>query len=147
MSEYIRIAIVAITIAVLAPSAAWSQAGKAGERWLKLSASSANAQFEIEMNSVERKGDVAKFRERLTFLKPERADPYSGRLIKEKRVVRMMNCADRTQAVKAGGVFDPGGRLVEWVMVEDDLIEWFAIPPATVAEREFSTVCAAAPQR
>ncbi len=111
------------------------------ERWVKIPTTAANVEFTIEMDQIERNGNVVKFREKLTFLQPEKLDPYSGKLIKEKKVVRLINCQNRTQGVKSGGVFDPKGKLIEWVMVEDNQIEWFAVPPGTVAEREFKLVC------
>jgi hypothetical protein len=113
----------------------------AAERWVKIPTTAANVEFMIDMGEIERDGNVVKFREKLTFLQPEKLDPYSGKLIKEKKVVRLINCQNHTQGVKSGGVFDPKGKLIEWVMVEDNQIEWFAVPAGTVAERELKLVC------
>lgn len=122
-------------LGIAAVPAAWA------ERWVKIPTTTANVEFMIEMDAIERAGNIVKFREKLVFLQPEKLDPYSGKQIKEKKVVRLINCQSRTQGVKSGGVFDPKGKLIEWVMVEDNQIEWFAVPPGTVAERELKLVC------
>ncbi len=118
------------------PMLAW-----AAENWVRIPTTAPNVEFMIEMGELERSGNIVKFKEKLTFLQPEKLDPYSGKLIKEKKVVRLINCQNRTQGVKSGGVFDPKGKLIEWVMVEDNQIEWFAVPTGTVAERELKLVC------
>jgi hypothetical protein len=120
-------------------------AAVAAERWVKISTTATNVEFMVDMAGIERDGNVVKFREKLTFLQPEKLDPYSGKMIKDKKVVRLINCQNRTQGVKSGGVFDPKGKLIEWVMVEDNQIEWFAVPAGTVAERELKLVCNAVP--
>jgi hypothetical protein len=129
----LRVAIALLSIASMPVALA--------ERWVKIPTTAANVEFAIEMDEIERTGNVVKFREKLIFLQPEKLDPYSGKQIKEKKVVRLINCQNRTQGVKSGGVFDPKGKLIEWVMVEDNQIEWFAVPPNTVAEREMKLVC------
>ncbi|HTD90454.1 MAG TPA: surface-adhesin E family protein [Burkholderiales bacterium] len=113
----------------------------AAEQWVPVEAHSTNRVFAVDTLSIRRDGAIVTFRERLVFTKPEQRDAVSGKLIKEKQVLRAMRCSEKTQGVKAGSLFDESGRLIESVSLDDKLIAWAPIPQGTVAEREMDLVC------
>ena len=64
----------------------------AAEQWVPLEAHSGNLAFAVDISSIQRKGDTVTFRERLVFAAPDQRDAVSGKLIKEKQVLRVMHC-------------------------------------------------------
>ena len=113
----------------------------AAEQWVPLEAHSGNLAFAVDISSIQRKGDTVTFRERLVFAVPDQRDAVSGKLIKEKQVLRVMHCKEKTQGVKAGSLFDENQRMIESVTLEDRLIAWSPIPEGTVAAIELEIVC------
>jgi hypothetical protein len=114
----------------------------AAEDWLPIPTNSPNIAFAIDKASVERSDAVATFWERMVFTKPETRDEGSGKMIKEKRVQRLMQCEERTQAVIYGAIYAEDGSFITSTSFDAAHREMTAIPPGTIAEVEFKAVCA-----
>ena len=99
--------------------------------------------FSIDEASLTRKGDVVKFWERLVFPVPEQRDQTSGQMVKEKRIHRVMNCADHTQGHIYTALFAPDGRQIEVVYLSEANVEMKLIAPNSVAAKELEWVCVA----
>ena len=68
--------------------------------------------FSIDEASLSRNGDVVRFWERLVFLVPEQRDEPSGKMVKEKRIHRVMNCAQKSQGHLYTSLIAPDGKTV-----------------------------------
>jgi hypothetical protein len=113
----------------------------AAEDWQTITTNAPNISFLVDKGSLERKGSLVYFRERMTFAKPEVKEEVSGRLIKEKRVQRVMNCVERTQGIVYGAIYAEGGAFITSTSFDDALKTMTAIPGGTVAEEELRLVC------
>jgi hypothetical protein len=116
---------------------------KAAEDWLVIPTASKNITFSIDRNSLQRDGALVRFREKLTYAKPEQRDEISGHLIAEKRMHRVMNCAERTTGLIHGAMYNEHGRFITSTSIDEAKIEMTGIPPGTTAAGEFSVVCPA----
>jgi hypothetical protein len=113
----------------------------AAEDWQTIATNSPNITFSIDKGSIERKGNLVYFWEKMIFAKPELKDAASGRQIKEKRVQRVMNCDDHTQGVVFGAMYAENGTFITSTSFDDPQKAMTAIPPNTVAEEELKLVC------
>lgn len=113
----------------------------AAEDWLVIPTAAPNITFSIDRNSVERNGDLVKFREKLTYAKPEKRDELSGHLIAEKRMHRVMNCAKKTTGLIQGAMYNENGRFITSTSIDEEKIVMAEIPPNTTAAGEFSIIC------
>jgi hypothetical protein len=113
----------------------------AAEDWLTLPASAPDITFTIDKASIERHGNIVKFWEKITFDKPKVKDEASGVMIKEKKVHRIMDCADHSQGVISGATLGENGRFITAVEFSEDQISMSAIPPGTLAAEELDLVC------
>lgn len=111
------------------------------EQWRVLPTNAPNVVYAIDLDSLERQGDVVRFRERLTYVVPDQTDPASGRLIKEKHMRRVMQCAQRTQGLLSGALYSDDHRMIEHVSFNPDSLTMSAIPAGSLAELELKLVC------
>ncbi len=111
------------------------------QEWTQLPTSNPNVRFVIDLGSIERDGDLALFRERLSYDKPDIIDETSGMLIREKLVHRVMNCNNKTQGMLSGSMRSDSGMLIERVTVDRNQMVMTAIPAGSVAEKELDMVC------
>jgi hypothetical protein len=119
-----------------------ASSASAAEDWLTISTNSPNISFFIDKSSVERTGDMVQFWEKMIFAKPDVKDEGSGKMIKEKRVQRVMDCQAHTQGVVYGAIYGEDGSFITSTSFEGAQRAMTAIPPGTVAEQEFRMVCA-----
>jgi regulator of extracellular matrix RemA (YlzA/DUF370 family) len=117
----------------------------AAEEWQSIPTNSPNITFSIDKGTQERNGNQVKFWEKITYAKPEVKDDVSGNMIKEKKIRRIMNCADKTQGLISGITYGENGRFITSISLDDTQIRLSAIPPNTVAAAEFALVCAKPP--
>lgn len=117
----------------------------ASEDWLAIPATTPNLGFSIDKNSLERNGNLVKFREKLTYVKPDIRDEVSGHLIAEKKMYRVMNCAEKTQGLIHGSTYGEHGRFITSISVDEANIVLNDIPPNTIAASEFALLCGTAP--
>lgn len=127
--------------AVLACCLLASSASASAAQWHELSTNAPNVVYAIDFDSLERQGDVVRFREKLTYLVPDQTDPASGRLIKEKHMHRVMQCAQRTQGLLSGALYSDDDRMIEHVSFNPDTLAMSAIPAGSLAELELKLVC------
>ena len=113
----------------------------ASENWLVIPTGTPNIAFSIDRNSLERNGNLVKFQEKLTYAKPDIRDEVSGQLIAEKKIHRIMNCAEKTQGLIHGATFGEHGRFITSVSVDEAKIAMSNIPPNTLAASELALVC------
>ena len=122
-------------ILLMSVTSAWSQ------EWTKLSTSNPNVLFAIDLGSVDREGDIATFRERLTYEIPNIVDEASGLLVREKLVHRIMDCKNKTQGMLSGSMRSDAGILIERVTFDRNQIVMAPIPAGTLADKELDMVC------
>ena len=118
-----------------------THAALATESWLTIPNSDPNILFSIDQGSIERQGDIVRFWEKLVFIQPKIVDEASGKLVKEKKVHRLMHCADATQGVISGATYAENGRFISSVSFDAPQSEMSAIPPGTLAAAELKLVC------
>ena len=126
---------------VLAASLCVTHAAFATEAWLAIPNSDPNIMFAIDQGSIERQGDIVRFWEKLVFIQPKIVDEASGKWVKEKKVHRLMHCADATQGVISGATYAENGRFISSVSFDAPQSEMSAIPPGTLAAAELKLVC------
>ncbi|GAO34962.1 hypothetical protein SCT_0342 [Sulfuricella sp. T08] len=119
----------------------------AAEEWLTIPTSSDNITFSIDKVHLERSGKVVKFWEKIVYTQPMVKDETSGKMIKEKKMHRIMNCAERTQGLLHGVTYSEQGNFITSLSLDEDKTQMTAIPYNTVAEIEFEIVCADIPSK
>ncbi len=124
-----------VTLLLLTTAPVYSQ------EWTQLPTSNPNVRFVIDLGSIEREGDLALFRERLSYDKPDILDETSGMLIREKLVHRAMNCNNKTQGMLSGSMRSDSGILIERVTVDQMHMVMTPIPAGSLAEKELELVC------
>ncbi|MBA2690575.1 MAG: hypothetical protein H0U63_07215 [Burkholderiales bacterium] len=123
---------------------ALSMAGPAAaESWRAFPTAATNALFSVDEESLVREGDKVTFWERLVFVTPFQRDEGSGKKVKEKRVHRVMNCADKTQGHLYGSLLAEDGALIEAIAIDAADIKMTPVPADTLAEQELTWACAA----
>jgi hypothetical protein len=123
------------TFLLLAAQYAYSQ------EWTPVRTSNPNVLFAIDLGSIERDGDLAMFRERLSYQKPDTVDEASGMLIREKLVHRVMDCKNKTQGMLSGSMRSESGSLIEQVTFDRNQLVMAPIPGGSLAEKELDMVC------
>ena len=113
----------------------------ATEAWLTIPNSDSNIMFAIDQGSIERQGEIVRFWEKLVYIQPKVVDEASGKWVKEKKVHRLMHCAERTQGVISGATYTENGRFISSVSFDAPQSEMSAIPPGTLAAAELELVC------
>ena len=113
----------------------------ATEAWLTIPNSDSNIMFAIDQGSIERQGEIVRFWEKLVYIRPKVVDEASGKWVKEKKVHRLMHCAERTQGVISGATYTENGRFISSVSFDAPQSEMSAIPPGTLAAAELELVC------
>ena len=81
------------------------------------------------------------FWERVEYAKPSIKDEASLRMIKVKKVLRVMDCADRTQGFREAMAFSTDARLIEHVMLGGAGITMTPVPPGTIAAWQLDWAC------
>jgi len=127
-------------LAVLLALTAYSPS-HAAEEWLTIPTSSDNITFSIDKVHLKRSGKVVKFWEKIVYTQPTIKDETSGKMIKEKKMHRIMNCAERTQGLLHGVTYSEQGKFITSLSLDEDKTSMAAIPYNTVAETEFEIVC------
>ena len=112
--------------------------------WVTIPTNDPNILFEIDEKSISKQGDLLKFVEKLTYLKPHQADIVSGKIIYEKKVIRLIHCTQKTQGVLQGTLYGENSSLIESVTFAESKVSMQAIPAGTLAEAERELVCATA---
>ena len=113
----------------------------ATEAWLTIPNSDSNIMFAIDQGSIERQGEIVRFWEKLVYIRPKVVDEASGKWVKEKKVHRLMHCAERTQGVISGATYTENGRFISSVSFDEPQSQMSAIPPGTLAAAELKLVC------
>ena len=113
----------------------------ATEAWLTIPNSDPNIMFAIDQGNMERQGEIVRFWEKLVFIQPKIVDEASGKLVKEKKVHRLMHCANATQGVISGATYTENGRFISSVSFDAAQTQMTAIPPGTLAAEELRLVC------
>lgn len=119
----------------------------AEEEWLIIPTDSDNITFSIDKVHLKRSGKVVKFWEKIVYTQPTAKDETSGKMIKEKKMHRIMNCAKRTQGLIHGATYGEQGNFITSISLDENKTSMTAIPHNTVAETEFEIVCAKFPGR
>lgn len=119
----------------LAPSA-WG-----GDGWLALPTNNPDVRFEVDKASIRRSGDIVRFQERVTYLKPLMTDPVSGKAVGQKTIDRVMNCKDETQGLTAGATYGLDGGFISAVTLNKDQVSMAPVPPGTIAAQEMELAC------
>jgi hypothetical protein len=115
----------------------------AAESWRAFPTIAKNVLFAVNEASLVRNGDVVKFWERLVYVVPEIRDETMGKMVKEKRVHRVMNCKDKTQAyLYASQIAEDGARIEEAYRNEDKL-KMTPVRAGSIAEKELLWACSA----
>lgn len=114
----------------------------AEEEWLNVPTASDNIIFSIDKVHLKRSGKVVKFWERIVYTQPTTKDETSGKMIKEKKMHRIMNCEKRTQGLLHGVTYGEQGDFITSLSLDEDKASMTAIPDKTVAATEFEIVCA-----
>jgi len=128
-------------LAVLLALTAYSPA-HAAEEWLTIPTASDNITFSIDKAHLKRSGKVVKFWEKIVYTQPTVKDETSGKMIKEKKMHRIMNCAKRTQGLLHGVTYGEQGDFITSLSLDEDKTSMTPIPDKTVAATEFEIVCA-----
>lgn len=115
----------------------------ASEDWLVIPTATPNLAFSIDKGNLEKKGNLIKFWEKMTYAKPDIRDEVSGYLIAEKKMHRVMNCAEKTQGLIHGSTYGEHGRFITSISVDEAKIAMSEIPPNTIAASELTLVCGA----
>ena len=113
----------------------------AAEEWVTIPTNASDVTFSIDKGSVVRKKNTVRFWEKITYGQPEVVDQASGKLVKEKKVHRIMNCSKNTQSLIYGATYADNGDFITSVSYEESKIKMTAIPPGTLAAEEFTLVC------
>lgn len=116
----------------------------AAEDWVVIPSEAPDVTFSVDKSSLERHGELVRFREKLHYAKPEVRDGVSGRLIAEKRTRRVMNCTAKTQGLIQGATYGENGKFISSIAMDDMKIVMSPIPPNTIAASEWILVCGAA---
>lgn len=114
----------------------------AAEEWLTVPTASDNITFSIDKVHLKRSGKVVKFWEKIVYTQPTVTDEISGKMIKEKKMHRIMNCANRTQGLLHGVTYGEQGDFITSLSLDEDKASMTVIPDKTVAATEFKIVCA-----
>lgn len=113
----------------------------AAESWVALPNANSNILFSVDENSLTRKNDVVRFKERLVYIRPEVTDTSSGKKIKEKLVHRVMNCKNRTQAYMSASLIGENGKRLEEIFLNEDKLVMVPIPKGSLADIELEWAC------
>lgn len=113
------------------------------ESWRAFGVSSPNVLFSVDEASLKRDANKVRFVERLVFVVPEQRDQTSNRWVKEKRVLRVMDCDAKTQGHSQGSLLGDDGRLIEAQTVTPEEMNMTPIPANSVAAEELRWACAA----
>lgn len=111
------------------------------EEWVTIPTNASDVTFSIDKGSIQRKKNTVRFWEKITYDQPDVVDPASGKLVKEKKVHRIMNCAKKTQGLIYGATYADNGKFITSVSYEESKIKMIAIPPGTLAAEELTLVC------
>ena len=112
------------------------------ESWRAFGVSSPNVLFSVDEASLKRDANKVRFIERLVFVVPEQRDQTSNRWVKEKRVLRVMDCDAKTQGHLQGSLLGDDGRLIEGQTVAPEEMNMTPIPANSVAAEELQWACA-----
>ena len=122
-----------------------ANAVSAQEAWVVLPNQDPNITFAIDKRSVVRRGELVSVWERLVYTQAQQKDEASGKPIKEKKVHRLMHCADATQGVISGATYTENGRFISSVTYDPGQVEMMPIPPGTLAAEELQLLCLLSP--
>jgi hypothetical protein len=113
----------------------------AAENWVPIAGAKPGVRFEVDANSVVRRGDRVEFWERVEYEKPSVRDEASLRIIKVKKVLRVMDCKARTQGFREAMAFSTDARLIEHIVHGGAGIQMDPVPPRTIAAWQLDWAC------
>jgi hypothetical protein len=111
------------------------------ESWRAFGVSEPNVLFSVDEASLKRDANKVRFVERLVFVVPDQRDQTSNRWVKEKRVLRVMDCDARTQGHLQGSLLGDDGRLIEAQTVAPAEMNMTPIPANSIAAEELQWAC------
>jgi len=113
----------------------------AAEEWLTIPNSDPNITFSFDKGSIKRRGNLVSIWEKMVYIQPQIKDEASGKMVKEKKVHRLMNCEDYTQGVIYGATYTENGRFISSVSYDEPQAQMSPIPSGTLAAEELRLVC------
>jgi hypothetical protein len=113
----------------------------AAEEWITIPNSDPNITFSFDKASIARRGNLVRVWEKMVYTQPQIKDEASGKMIKEKKVHRLMNCDDYTQGVIYGATYTENGRFISSVSYDEPQAQMSAVPFGTLAAEELRIVC------
>lgn len=119
----------------------------AAEDWITIPNSDPNITFSFDKGSIERRGNLVRVWEKMVYTQAQIKDEASGKMVKEKKVHRLMHCADYTQGVIFGVTYAENGRFISSVSYDEPQAQMSPVPSGTLAAEELRLVCLLAPNR
>lgn len=119
----------------------------AAEEWITIPNSDPNITFSFDKGSIERRGNLVRVWEKMVYTQAQIKDEASGKMVKEKKVHRLMHCADYTQGVISGATYTENGRFISSVSYDEPQTQMSPVPTGTLAAEELRLVCLLAPNR
>ena len=113
----------------------------AAEDWIPIPNSDPNITFSFDKGSIERRGNLVRVWEKMVYTQAQIKDEASGKMVKEKKVHRLMHCADYTQGVIFGATYAENGRFISSVAYDEPQAQMSAVPSGTLAAEELRLVC------
>jgi len=113
----------------------------AAEDWVTIPNSDPNITFSFDKSSVLRRGNLVSVWEKMVYTQPQIKDEASGKMIKEKKVHRLMNCEAYTQGVIFGATYAENGRFISSVSYDEPQAQMSPVPSGTLAAEELRLVC------
>ena len=129
-----------VAIGALICPIVWCSAN-AAEDWVTIPTNASDVTFSIDKASIQRKKNTVRFWEKITYGRPDVIDQASGKLVKEKKVHRIMDCLKNTQSLIYGATFADDGKFITSVSFDESKIKMTAIPRGTLAAEELKLVC------
>lgn len=119
----------------------------AAEDWITIPNSDPNITFSFDKGSIERRGNLVRVWEKMVYAQAQIKDEASGKMVKEKKIHRLMHCADYTQGVIFGATYTENGRFISSISYDEPQTQMSAIPSGTLAAEELRLVCLLSPNR
>ena len=113
----------------------------AGESWIEVPGARPGVRFEVDAESVIARDNRVEFWERVEYANPTIKDEASLRMIKVKKVLRVMDCKERTQGLREAMAFSSDARLIEHVMLGGAGVRMSPVPDGTIAAWQLDWAC------
>ena len=130
-----------MALGAIAVLAAVAGLASAAENWVAVPGVKPGVRFEVDADSVVARGARVEFWERVEYEKPSIKDEASLRWIKVKKVLRVMDCKERTQGLREAMAFSSDARLIEHVMLGGAGVRMSPVPDGTIAAWQLDWAC------